>query len=63
MKAYTDNKTVYISDFIKQNRSKRRVKQLKVQLLIVYVLYKCTGQTNETSFNANTTIKSEEAIV
>ena len=63
MKAYLDNKTVYISDFVKQNHSKRRVKQLKVQLLIVYVLYKCNRQTNEASFNLNTTIKSEEAIV
>ena len=34
MKAHSDNKTVYISDFIKQKHKKRRAKQLRVQLLI-----------------------------
>ena len=30
MKAYSDNKTVYISDFIKYKYKKRRVKQLRI---------------------------------
>ena len=30
MKAYSDNKTIYISDFIKSRYKKRRVKQLRI---------------------------------
>ena len=46
MKAYSDNKTVYISDFIKQKRKKRRAKQLRIQLLIAYTLCKYDRKTN-----------------
>ena len=46
MKAYSDNKTIYISDFIKQNHNKRRGKQLIIQLLIVYALCKYSRGTN-----------------
>ena len=42
MKAYSDNKTVYI----KQKRKKRRVKQLRIQLLISYALCKYNRKTN-----------------
>ena len=46
MKAYSDYKTVYISDFIKQKYKKRRVKQLRIQLLIAYALFKYSRKTN-----------------
>ena len=46
MKAYSDHKTVYISDFVKQKHKKRRVKQLRVQLLIACTLYKYNRKTN-----------------
>ena len=46
MKAYSDNKTGYISDFIKQKHKKRRVKQLRIQLLIAYTLCKYSEKTN-----------------
>ena len=46
MKAYSDNKTVYISDFIKWKHKKRRVKQLRIQLLIPYVLCKYNRKAN-----------------
>ena len=59
MKAYSDNKTVYISDFIKQKHKKRRVKQL--------IHYKYSKKTNEaslainiSSFNLSVTVKAEE---
>ena len=45
MKAYSDNKTVYISDFIKYKYKKRRVKQLRIQLLIAYALCKYSRKT------------------
>ena len=41
MKAYYDNKTVYVSDFVKQTHNKRRVKQLRGYLRIAYTLCKC----------------------
>ena len=46
MKAFPDNKTVYINDFIKQKHEKRRVKQLGIQLLIAYALCKYNRKTN-----------------
>ena len=46
MKAYSDNKTVYISDFIKWKYKKRRVKQFRIQLLIAYALCKYSKKTN-----------------
>ena len=46
MKAYSDNKTIYISDFIKQKHKKRRVKQLRIQLLIAYALCKLQQKDN-----------------
>ena len=46
MKVYSDNKTVYISDFIKQKHKKRRVKQLRIQLLITYALCKYNRKAN-----------------
>ena len=46
MKAYSDNKTTHISDSIKQKHKKRRVKQLRIQLLIAYTLDKYDRKTN-----------------
>ena len=46
MKAYPNNKTVYISDFIKQKHKKRRVKQLIFQCLTTYTLCKYNRKTN-----------------
>ena len=46
MKAYSDHKTVYISDFIKQKYKKRRVKQFRIQLLTAYALCKYNRKTN-----------------
>ena len=39
-------KTVYTSDFIKQKHKKRRVKQLRIQLLIAYTLCKYNRKTD-----------------
>ena len=46
MKAFPDNKTVYINDFIKQKHKKRRVKQPRIQLLISYALCKYNRKAN-----------------
>ena len=46
MKAYQDSKAIYISDLIKQNHNKRRIKQLRVYSLITYILCKYKRETN-----------------
>ena len=46
MKAYSENNTVYMRDFIQLKHKKRRVKQLRIQLLTAYALCKGSRKTN-----------------
>ena len=46
MKAYPNNKTVYISDFIKCKHKKEELNSLEFQFLITYALYKYNRKAN-----------------